>query len=215
MRCTKGESEGRVHLKHRPSLKGALLAVMLLLLTPVFDVRAEPSPSLGSSATSYGAFPGETITVCFQESNEGDANGFRPVLELIIPGGIEFRGASFLGMNVGHSAHTIPDSGELTYSIGLYQRTVHGQPGAEVIVLKPLVDNIPPGESIPDVCVDLRVSEDAVIGQAYLVNSTLIFAYGSDPLDNPNVDPPQESDTVQIAITPSLIKVRKELGPGI
>ncbi len=184
---------------------------MIILGPTLIPVYAQPQPILSTPNLNYNPFSGKTVTLCLTPSNSGDQNGFRPVIELVVPVNITFQGASFLGRPVDHTTYTIPSSGNLTYHIGRYTRTVSGQPGAEVVVLMPPINNIPAGEQTPPICADLLVTDNAVIGKDHLVNSTLIFAYGTDPLDNPGVDPPEVSSPLQVTITPSLIRVRKDL----
>ncbi|GEM_PF-4193498 len=172
---------------------------------------ALPRPVLSTDILNYNPFLGKVATLCLTPSNSGDQNGFRPVIEIVVPVNLTFQGATFLELPVEYDSYLIPSSGGLTYNIGRYSRTVTGQPGAEVVVLMPPINNIPAGERIPPICVDLLVTDDAVIGKDHLVNSTLIFAYGTDPLDNPSVDPPEVSYPLQVTVTPSLIRVRKGL----
>lgn len=49
------------------------------------------------------------------------------------------------------------------------------------------------------------------MGKGHLVNSTLILAYSKDPLDNPESDFPQKNSPLKVTLTPSLIKIRKNL----
>ncbi len=206
-----------IQLTRRSRRDSFLLVVTALLsLTMIFDstllhVSAQPQPELSTDKLHYSPFPDKVVALCFILSNSGSESGFRPVIELVVPVNITFQGASFLDSPIDYATYTIPDTGNLTYNVGRYERTVTGQPGAEVVVLMPPINNVPVGEQTPAVCADLLVTKDAIIGKDYLVNSTLIFAYGTDPLDNPNVDPPQVSSPLQVTITPSLIKVRKGL----
>ncbi len=193
--------------------------LLSLLSTSILAIQnpaqAQPIPSLLADNTFYSPFPGQDLEICFTQQNNGDQDGFRPVIELVVPIDLTFDGAQFLGVEVDHESYLIPASGELTYSIGAYERTVEGQPGAEVIVLYPPVNHIAPGEVIPEVCAQFTLSEEAVIGHDYLINGTLIFAYGTDPLDNPNADPPQVSGPTQVTVRPNLIRVRKGLDEAL
>ncbi|MEM2290974.1 MAG: isopeptide-forming domain-containing fimbrial protein [Candidatus Korarchaeum sp.] len=188
--------------------------LMLSVLLPLNIASAQPNPEIWTDQTHYTPFPGESLSFCFHISNSGNENGFRPVIEMIVPVDLSFREASFLGAPVDYVSYETSSTGHLIYKIGRYERVISAYPGAKVILLMPPINNIPPNEAAPDVCVNLEVSKEAAIGRDHLVNSTLIFAYGSDPLDNPDQDPPRESSPLQVSITPSLMKVRKELGSG-
>ncbi len=196
----------------------SILTILLLttvIIQGVIQVSAAPVPNLTSDSSLLTPFLGQEVSICYTPENGGDENGFRPVLELVIPQGLTFKSADYLGIEVSGEAFTIPPSGELEYDIGRYKRTVTGEPGSTVEVLFPPINHIAPGESVPPICVTLQVEEDAEIGKDYVVNGTLIFAYGSDQFDNPNEDPPQVSPKLEVTVRPNLLKVRKELGEGI
>lgn len=147
-------------------------------------------------------------------SNNGNEAGFRPVLEFVLPVNTSFVSAEFMGYSISPDAiYKIPSSGELTYTYpgSIVKRTVHGQPNASVVLLKPIPNNVQGSMSLPLITIKVRVADNATIGLKHIANITLIFLYGSDPLDNPSTDPPLNSGAKQVTIIPQPLILHKKL----
>ena len=139
--------------------------------------------------------------------NDGDAIGYQPFLEVVLPNEI----TDFKMFYLGNSVETIDlgvFSEENNYTIlnPLTNKEVKGEAGQRLILaISPFGSY---SSDIPDAVIEIEAFLNTTnVGELINFTVTPVFRYGADPLDNPTVDPPIYGDSVKGWIRPTVIQV--------
>ena len=139
--------------------------------------------------------------------NDGDAIGYQPFLEVVLPNEI----TDFKMFYLDNSIETIDlgiFSEENNYTIlnPLTNKEVKGEAGQRLILaISPFGSY---SSDIPDAVIEIEAFLNTTnVGELINFTITPVFRYGADPLDNPTVDPPIYGDSVKGWIRPTVIQV--------
>ena len=139
--------------------------------------------------------------------NDGDAIGYQPFLEVVLPNEI----TDFKMFYLGNSVETIDlgiFSEENNYTIlnPLTNKEVKGEAGQRLILAMSPFGSY--SSDIPDAVIEIEAFLNTTnVGELINFTVTPVFRYGADPLDNPTVDPPIYGDSVKGWIRPTVIQV--------
>jgi uncharacterized repeat protein (TIGR01451 family) len=173
---------------------------------------------------------GTDISLSATFSNTGDAPGFGPYVDVILPtpgadgpplnDGISYNSgsATFLGRPVTTFVTTFDAQGHATHPLALASTgnpvIINGPPGDQLVVFELPFGSYTPGQPPATITFTAHVSNLAAVNVPLTLETEAGFQFGADPLNNPMTDPsiigPQTMDTV----TPSVLTVTKRyLGP--
>lgn len=188
--------------------------------TKIAHAAANASCSLDISPT-LSAHSGESFQFKSTISNGGTDPGFSPAIELILPAEITLNSATFSldGLTLSPATTiTVTDNDGGSPATGTVTN-----PLTHTTLLLPVGDvyriyRLPLGSFVPGqtpVSIDFTAALSAIPA----VNVPLInpvqtrceFLLGSDPLDNPNVDPPLFSSFLSSIVTPTLMTATKKM----
>ncbi len=161
-----------------------------------------PDPELTLSSPGE-VFINEGFSVDITFDNVGDATGFGPIVELIVPPLATFTGATYLGFAITtHDVGIFPASGELTNP--LTGEIVEGVAGDTLIVLVYPLGSFTDDQPPATIEADFHLSADAELGVPVDISAKPIFRFGADAEDNPTVDPPIHGDQETTEIIPTV-----------
>ncbi|WP_276954546.1 DUF11 domain-containing protein [Methanobrevibacter woesei] len=171
----------------------------------------EPNPSVEFKADDpnnpVNFFINETFHGEIVFRNDGDAIGYQPFLEVVLPNEI----TDFKMFYLDNSVETIDlgiFSEENNYTIlnPLTNKEVKGEAGQRLILaISPFGSY---SSDIPDAVIEIEAFLNTTnVGELINFTVTPVFRYGADPLDNPTVDPPIYGDSVKGWIRPTVIQV--------
>jgi len=171
-------------------------------------MSAQPIVSfLGGAALSAPIGGERAITIRFDnipDAAPGGLVGYSPYISLVLPtngsdgadagnaevnDGLAFLGATYLGVALQQWVREFPASGQVTHpfttdALG-NPLIVTGTPGETLVVLRLPFGSFTPGQTAADVLVTLDISSFADLGKPLAVQASGGFAYGRDPLLNP------------------------------
>lgn len=186
---------------------GLIVAVSFILIFPQPPVYSDPGPALTLSS-SAAVFLNEGFSLGLSFRNSGDATGFGPIVELIMPPQAAFNGANYLGLaitsiNVG----IFPASGILVNP--LTSENVTGAPGSRLFILEYPLGSFTPGQPAADLSANCVLTDNATLGVPFNILATPVFRYGKDAVDNPVTDPPIKGTQATATVTPTVIRLTK------
>ena len=152
---------------------------------------------------------GFPLTLTF--SNTGDATGFGPVVELLVPPGVDAStgSAAFLGMPVSViDVGTFGVSGLLTDPLtGL---DVTGPEGYRLLIIEYPLGSFTTAQPAAVITMDCTLNSEAVLGIAETFLANPLFRFGADALDNPTTDPPPFGAQATCDVVPTVITLDKK-----
>ena len=196
---------------------------------------AAPEPTV-SVAVPADPFIGESIDIQLEFDNTGDAAGYGPYIDLVLPAlgadndpsspdGCTFTDASYLGLPVTRQVFTFPAVDE-GVGIGNVAHPyavdasgdpliITGTPGDQLVVLQLPFGSFTSGQPPAPVQVSAACSNFANLGEGLPITANGGFQFGADPLDNPADDPSIVGTAVTETVNPTLVTLTKTyLGPG-
>lgn len=195
----------------------ALTLVLMLALAPT--AAAAPIPTV-TGADPGNQFINESFgaTACFD--NTGDATGYQPIYELILPEGVTFTSGTFLGAAIDFTnVGTCNDPSDCTTGGG--NALVNPDTGLDVdlldgetlVVLRyPLGSNTP---MQPPGCMDLTLMlgmpPDVQLGVPLDLEFTPVFTLGATADDDPATDPPIFGTSLDLEVTPAVLIETKDI----
>ncbi|MEO0760559.1 MAG: hypothetical protein AAFZ09_01940, partial [Pseudomonadota bacterium] len=198
---------------------------ILLTAEPTVTVDGPDSVDLGEQDV--------TLTLTFDNTSGDDTpgdpsdgdTGFVPFVNVILPttgadgagaetdDGITFDGASFLGTSLSSTVLVFDDAGEAEHPLASDPDgnpiVVTGTPGDTLVVLSLPFGSFAPEQVPVEIELTLDVSPLADVDVPLDVEVQGGFAFGTDPLDDPDVDPPIFGATTTQSITPTLLTLTK------
>lgn len=189
---------------------------------PKAKALASPTCALDISP-NYSGFSGEDFTFSSTIANSGADPGFSPIIELVLPAQITLNSSTFsLGgltlSPVSPSPITVTDNDGGSPLTGTVTNPI-----TNTLVTLPVGNiyrayRLPLGSFVPG---QTPVSMDfaATLSSAPPIGVTLTdqiqsrcgFSLGSDPLNNPNIDPPNFSAFASSQVTPTLLVATKTM----
>ena len=176
---------------------------------PVVDLIGPTSVDLGAQDVAY------TLTF----SNGGDASGYVPYVDLILPAGadgddgITFDSATFLGTAIDTTLLTFDAAGEVVHPFAVDAMgdpiVVMGNAGDQFVVLELPYGSFSPGNPAVDIDLVLDFSPLADLDASQDITTIAGFALGQTPLDDPLTDAPIRSDATVDPIGQDLFTVSK------
>ncbi len=168
----------------------------------------------------------ETMDVSFQFSNQGNSPGFGPYVDLVVPRGEAVNeglsyvtgSASLMDTGVDATVITFDSLGLATHPFavdGLGQpQQLTANPNDQLVVLQIPFGSYTPDQPAIQVDLKLAVGGEADFGQSLPLTATGGFRYGSDALDNPDIDPMIRAGEVELAVTPGIVTTHIQyIGP--
>ncbi|MFW6055791.1 MAG: hypothetical protein ACOC9B_00570 [Chloroflexota bacterium] len=189
--------------------------VAALLLSPAAatprQVRADPGPTPSVTVSSPDdVFLNEGFTLSLSFDNTGDATGFGPVVELMVPPGVDAdeSTASFLGMPVNvMDTGTFDSSGQLTNPMtGL---DVTGPEDYRLLIVEYPLGSFTDDQPAAVFTIDCTLNSEAALGEAETFLANPLFRFGADAEDNPTVDPPIFGTQGTDDVVPTVITLEK------
>lgn len=202
-----------IRLITRRIVAAATIAALLLgglpPLTPSVQASPGPEPTVSIGAPT-GVFLNEGFTLSLQFDNAGDATGFGPVVELLVPPGVDIDAgsASFLGAPVTAIDVGVFDaSGILTNPLtGL---DVTGPENYRLLVVEYPLGSFTDDQPAATVTLDAELNALASLGVAETFYANPLFRFGADAEDNPTVDPPIFGLQSTAEVVPTVITLQK------
>jgi fimbrial isopeptide formation D2 family protein/uncharacterized repeat protein (TIGR01451 family) len=198
-----------------PKLGLAAALAAALALAPA-TVRAAPTAQCGMSFPSgplVGADISGSITLT---PTPGDALGFQPAIELVLPPEVTYRAGSAVydvgGPLVASAPITVPPSGVVVNPYTGQQEDLVGQglarPGDTYLLLRYPLSNL--ANSAPAARTTLTLAQTAIaaVGAPFQVNARCLYLLGATPVNDVAADPPLATATATSAtVTPQLVRV--------
>ena len=177
--------------------RGASLALLGLLALIPLGALAAPEPGFTPAPSGAGTVLTNepyTAQACFDNLSKTDT-GFQPKVQMVVPGGSSLTSAQYLSFNLAlqtvgtcNVAGGCP-TGFVNPATGA---TVPLQFGETLVIVGGSSGSFAPAQ--PPACVALAFNlGDATVAPLNLTRNITItpfFAFGADPLDNPQSDPP-------------------------
>ena len=169
---------------------------------------------------------GETVNVSVSVTNSGDATGYGPFVDVLVPGGdaandgLTYIGgsASLLGAGLNATIVQFNVDGQAEHPFAKDEAglpvVLDGSPEDQLVVFELPVGSFTQDQPTMQVDFQLSVDGEADFGETLAVVATGGLRYGNDSLDNPTSDPVVFSDQAVLEITPEMIRTEIEyLGP--
>jgi len=193
--------------RHITLVIGLLLAVSLILSLPQSPVSADPGPALTLSSPA-AVFLNEGFSLGLSFSNSGDATGFGPIVELIMPPQANFNGATYLGLAVNSINVGIFPAGGILLN-PLTSEIVSGAAGSRLFILEYPLGSFTQDQPAAAVVASCKLTDNATLGLPFTIQANPIFRFGKDAVDNPVTDPPIHGDPATTVVTPTVIRLTK------
>lgn len=197
---------------------GASFALAGLLGAFPLAVAAAPIPGFTPAPTGAGTVLTNepyTAQACFDNQSATDT-GYQPKYQMVVPAGSTLTSAQYLSFNLAlqtvGSCNVVggcptgfvnPDTAA----------TVPLQEGETLVIVGGSSGSFAPAQ--PPACVDLAFSLGdptvAPLNVTRNITITPFFAFGADPLDNPQSDPPIVGSPATLGVTPSVIRLAKAI----
>lgn len=210
----------------RPSIKKVIvLASIPVLAVALFIhknllVSAAAVPSVSFQNVQSSPFVGESLSFTVRFDNSGDAVGYGPYVDLIIPEHIAVTSMTHLGSSLSYTNAGVFPVGDPSCITHPFARDVSGSlkqicltpnPGTDV---KLYTVQLPFGsfvdtQTAADIVVTASLDGTAPIGVAKTIQALGGFYLGADALDNPTTDPSFDSGYSTTTVTPSVIRLTK------
>lgn len=208
---------------------------MFGLLEPRILLAAQPVVEVSSATPFIGDSGSFTVTIQnIPDTSAGGRTGFQPYVDLIIPhtgadgkvtaptslplDGVTVTSASLLGAAIDPQVVTFDSAGKATHpfardgsgNLRVVQASDYGaKPGDQLVVLDLPFGSLVPEQPKMTITVNFSLSNLADLGVPLTVSAQGGFAFGRDPLDNPNTDAPVLGAKASGTITPSLFTLSK------
>ena len=198
--------------------RGASLALLGLLALIPLGALAAPEPGFTPAPSGAGTVLTNepyTAQACFDNLSDTDT-GYQPKYQMVVPGGSSLTSAQYLSFNLAlqtvgtcNVAGGCP-TGFVNPATGA---TVPLQFGETLVIVGGSSGSFAPAQ--PPACVDLAFNlGDATVAPLNVTRNITItpfFAFGADPLDNPQSDPPIVGSPATLGVTPSVIRLTKAI----
>ena len=182
--------------------------------------------SLNWDALTTQPLVGETVNVSVSVTNSGDATGYGPFIDVLVPGGDAANdgltyvngSASLLGAGLNETIVQFNADGQAEHPFAKDADgrpvVLEGSPEDQLVVFELPVGSFTQDQPTMQVDLQLAVDGEADFGETLAVVATGGLRYGNDPLDNPTIDPVVFSDQAVLEITPEIIRAEIQyLGP--
>jgi uncharacterized repeat protein (TIGR01451 family) len=186
---------------------------------PTTTATVPPNPFLGTDVNLSATF-----------TNTGDAPGFGPFIDVILPtpgadGPPAMEGLSYNSGSATHLGHpvtafvtTFDANGHAAHPLAVGTDgkpiIVNGPPGDQLVVFQLHFGSFTPGQPTAKVNFTAHLSNMADVGEPITISTGGGFWLGADPLNNPATDPSIIGPQTTTTTTPSVIRVTKKyLGP--
>ena len=188
---------------------GLLVALSLILSFPQSPVSADPTPIPSLTLSSPAdVFLNEGFSAGLSFSNSGDATGFGPFVELIMPPQANFNGATYLGLAVNSINVGIFPAGGILLN-PLTSENVSGAAGSRLFILEYPLGSFTPGQPAAAIVARCMLTDNATLGLPFTIRANPIFRFGKDAVDNPVTDPPIHGLQATTVVTPTVIRLTK------
>ena len=198
--------------------RGASMALLGLLALIPLGALAAPEPGFTPAPSGAGTVLTNepyTAQACFDNLSTTDT-GYQPKYQMVVPGGSSLTSAQYLSFNLAlqtvgtcNVAGGCP-TGFVNPATGA---TVPLQFGETLVIVGGSSGSFAPAQ--PPACVDLAFNlGDATVAPLNVTRNITItpfFAFGADPLDNPQSDPPIVGSPATLGVTPSVIRLTKAI----
>lgn len=163
---------------------------------------------------------GETVDVDVSFANRGDAVGYGPYVDVIVPAasGVDYvpGSASLIGNSVTEQIITFDEDGKAEHPLAETDSgtplIVEGNAGDKLVVLTMPFGSFAPDQTALEVDIQVMVDANAEVGETLQLVTSGGFQYGGDALDNPANDPSILGNADQVELTPSVIKLEEYYG---
>ncbi|MEM8653667.1 MAG: isopeptide-forming domain-containing fimbrial protein [Pseudomonadota bacterium] len=160
------------------------------------------------------------FTLTFDNVDPTDA-GFVPFIDVILPtlgpdgdDGVTFDGATFLGGSITTTEIVFDAAGEALHPIAVDSfgdpLVVTGTPGDTLVVFELPYGSFSAGNPPVDVVMTLDFSDQADLDEDFALQTRGGFAFGGDPLNNPDVDPSTVSAFGTTTVGQTLFEIQKQ-----
>lgn len=196
----------------------ALIVVSVIIFTSAIPAHAAPVPQVTFSNVDAAPMIGESTSFQLTFQNTGDATGFGPYVDMVLPEDFELNSVSMLGVNIAPQTLGPYPAGITTCFDHPVARTIAGTPVQ--VCLTPTEESyvhvllLPFGSftstqapAILDVSLD--VDSDAVVNVAQNIQVRTGFHLGNDALNNPTSDPSFYTSFTSTQMTPTVLKLQK------
>ncbi|MEL6466195.1 MAG: isopeptide-forming domain-containing fimbrial protein [Pseudomonadota bacterium] len=164
------------------------------------------------------------FTLTFDNVDPTDT-GFVPFIDVILPtlgpdgdDGVTFDGATFLGGSVVTTEIVFDAAGEALHPIALDSfgdpLVVTGTPGDTLLVFELPFGSFSAGNPPVDVVMTLDFSDQADLDEEFVIQTRGGFAFGGDPLNNPQTDPSTVSAFGTTTVGQTLFDIQKQTLSG-
>ncbi|MEM7312851.1 MAG: hypothetical protein AAF497_06840, partial [Planctomycetota bacterium] len=196
---------------------------ILLTAEPSVTVEGPASVELGQQNVGYTlTFDNASGDDTPNDPNDGDV-GYLPFIDVVLPttgvdgdDGVSFDSATFLGQPIAVQQIVFDANGEAEHPLAVDGNgnplVISGMPGDTLVVIELPYGSFSPNQAPVEIELVLDFSPLADLDETLTIETLGGFALGSDPLDNPDVDPSIRvpADTVTTDVTPTLITLTKE-----
>jgi large repetitive protein len=219
--------------KTRPGLLGRLALIVLTLtlfvLPPPQIVHAAPTPTPTASLAVPGTqFIGEPLRFTVAFDNTGDAPGYGPYVDLLIPtsgvdGGVtvdpdslDFTAATYLGIAVDSTKQTCVAGATLVHPLTGRTATCPAAPANaryQLVTLRLPFGSFTPAQPLVSVDVTAALGPNANLGVPLSITATPGFQFGVTPTGKPLTDSIVGAAT-SATVTPTVLTLAKTyIGP--
>lgn len=160
---------------------------------------------------------GQTIDVSLTFDNKGNAAGYGPYVDLVVPDkGLDYvsRSVSMLGSSLRETIVIFNSEGKANHPFALAANgrpvVLNGNPNDKLVVIELPFGSFTPDQPSMQIDLQLSIDKDADFGQTVQVVAASGYRYGADALDNASRDPMIRSKDAAIPIVPSLISTKIE-----
>lgn len=196
-------------------------AVALMGLYGHEKLSAAPIPLTSFQNVESSPFVGENFSFTVRFDNSGDAVGYGPYIDLVVPEHVTINSMTHLGSSLSYQSAGVFPAGDPSCLTHPFARGVSGaleevcltpNPGTDVRLysVKLPFGSFVDTQTVADVVVSASMNSLAPIGVDKTIRSQGGFYLGTDALDNPTADPSFDSGFVTTLVTPSVIRVTKQ-----
>jgi hypothetical protein len=160
---------------------------------------------------------GQTIDVSLTFDNKGDAPGYGPYVDLVVPDkGLDFvsSSVSILGSSLRETVVIFNSEGKANHPFAVAANgrpiVLTGNPKDKLVVIELPFGSFTPDQPSMQINLQLSVDKNADFGQSVQVVAASGYRYGADALDNASRDPMIRSKDAGMPIVPSLTSTRIE-----
>lgn len=193
----------------------------VLLFRGVKTLLAAPVPSVSFHDVQSAPFVGENFSFSLRFDNSGNAVGYGPYIDVVIPDHVTIQSMSYQGTSLSYQTTAVFPVGDPSCVTHPFARDVSGSlkqvclspnPGTNVRLysVKLPFGSFVDTQTVADIDVVASMDNTATIGVAQTIRALGGFYLGQDALDNPASDPSFDSGFITTTVSPSVVRVTKE-----